>query len=122
MKMYLVAAAILAIALPPTHANTMVLNNGSAALIAQTDNEGVFRTEGPTRLFDETKADITGAVADSPASDNSPDQTLDGPLADQEHLLCLAVAIIALCPEEPSQAIAICSHGTVARKIETTAP
>ena len=109
--MFLVAAAILAIALPPTHANTMVLNNGSAALIAQTDNEGVFRTV-PTRL--ETKADITGAGADSPASDNSPDQTPDGPLADQEHLLCLAVAIIALCPEEPSQAFAICPYGTVA--------
>ena len=82
--MFLVAAAILAIALPPTHASTMVLNNGSAALIGQIDPQAVFKTEAPTKLSDETKADITGAVADSPASDNSPDQTLDGPLADQE--------------------------------------
>ena len=92
MKMFLVAAAILAVIIPPTHASTLVLDKGSAALIAQTD---VFRTAAPTKLFDETKADITGAVADSPASDSSPDQTLDGPLEDQEHLLCLAIAIIA---------------------------
>ncbi len=111
MKRFLVAAAILAIALPPTHANAMVLDDGgSAALIAQTDSEGVFKT----KPLDETKADITGDVADRPAADNSPDQTLDGPLADQEHLLCLAVAITALYPKEPSQAFAICPYGTVA--------
>ena len=34
--MFLVAAAILAVIIPPTHASTLVLDKGSAALIAQT--------------------------------------------------------------------------------------
>ena len=82
----------------------MVLNSGSAALIAQTDSEGVFRTEAATRLFDETRAEITVAVAESPAVDNSPDQTPDDRMAGQWGLLSLVVAVIAPCPARPSQA------------------
>ena len=58
--MFLVAGAIMSIALPQTHPSTMVLNNGSAALIEQTGGEGVVRSEAATGLFDETRADITG--------------------------------------------------------------
>ena len=115
MKMFLVAAAILAIALPPTHACTMVLNSGSAALIAQTDSEGVFRTEAATRLFDETRAEIPVAVAESPAVDNSLDQTPDDPMARQWGLLSLVVAVIAPCPARPSQAFGVCPYGIAPR-------
>ena len=112
--MFLVAAAIMAIALPPTHACTMVLNNGSAALIAQTDSEGVLRSEAASRLVDETRADITGAVAESPTVDNSPDQTPDDPMAGQGNLLSLVVAVIVPCPARPSQAFGTCPYGIVA--------
>ena len=114
MKMFSVAAAILAIAVPPTHACTIVLNNGSAALMAQTGSEGVFRNEAATTLFDETRADTTGAVAQSPTVDNPPDQTPDGPMAGQGNLLSLVVAVIAPCPVRPSQAFGICPYGIVA--------
>ena len=112
--MFLFAGAIMAIALPPTHASTMVLNNGSAALIAQTDTEGVVRSEAASGLFDETRADITGAVAESPTVDNSPDQTPDAPTTGKGDLLSLVVAVIAPCPARPSQAFGICPYGIVA--------
>ena len=108
MRVFLVAAAILVIALPPARASTIVLNNGSAALIAQTDSEGVFTTEVAIRLFDETRADIAGAVAENPTVDNSPDPTPDGPMAGQWNLLSLVIAVIAPCPARPSQVFGIC--------------
>ena len=111
MKIFLLTAAILAVALPPTHASTMLFNNGSAVLIAQTDSEGVFKTEAATRLVDETRADITGAVAESRTSDNSSDQTLDSPVVGQVDILSLVAKIIALCPPRPSQAFEMCRMG-----------
>ena len=113
MKMFLVAGAIMVIALPPTHASTMVLNNGSAALIAQTDSGGVVSSEPATGLFDETRADITGAVAESPTVDNSPDQTPGAPTTGHGDLLSLVVAVIAPCPARPSQAFGTCPYGIV---------
>ena len=113
MKMFLFAGAIMAIALPPTHACTMVLNNGSAALIAQTDSEGVVRSEAASSLVDETRTDITGAVAEGPTVDN-PDQTPDAPTTGHGDLLSLVVAVIAPCPARPSQAFGTCPYGIVA--------
>lgn len=113
MKMFLLTAAILAVDLPPTHASTMVFNNGSAVLIAQTDSEGVFKTEAATRLVDETRADITGAVVESRTSDNSSDQTLDSPAVGQVDILSLVITIKALCPARPSQAFEMCPYGIV---------
>ena len=112
--MFLFAGAIMAIALPPTHACTMVLNNGSAALIAQTDTEGVVRSEAASGLVDETRTDITGAVAEGPTVDNSPDQTPDAPTTGHGDLLSLVVAVIAPCPARPSQAFGTCPYGIVA--------
>ena len=112
--MFLVAAATMALALPPTHACTMVLDSGSAALIAKTDSEGVLRSEAASRLVDETRADIIGAVAGNPIVDNPPDQTPDGPMAGQGNLLSLVVAVLVLCPARPSQAFGTCPYGIVA--------
>ena len=113
MKMFSVAAAILAIAVPPTHACTMVLDSGSAALIAKTDSEGVLRSEAASRLVDETRADIIGAVAGNPIVDNPPDQTPDAPTTGHGDLLSLVVAVIAPCPARPSQAFGTCPYGIV---------
>ena len=107
--MFLFAGAIMAIALPPTHACTMVLNNGSAALIAENDSEGVVRSEAASSLVDETRTDITGAVAEGPTVDNSPDP--DAPPTGHGDLLSLVVAVIAPCPARPSQAFGTCPYG-----------
>jgi hypothetical protein len=113
VRTFLAAITILALALPPTQASTIIFNSDSDALIAQTDSKGVFKTEAATRLFDETRADIIGPVAESPAFDNSPDQTPDDLLAGQGNLLSLVVATIASCPARPSQALEICPYGIV---------
>jgi hypothetical protein len=108
VKTLLAAVTILAFALPPTQASTIIFNSDSAAFTAQTDSQGVFKTEAATRLFDETRADIIGAVAESPIFDNSPDQTPDDLMAGRGNLLSLVVATIVSCPARPSQAFGIC--------------
>ena len=100
----------------------MVLNNGSAALIAQTDSEGVLRSEAAGSLVDETKTDITVAVAESPTVDTSPDQSSDAPTTGQGDLLSLVVAVIAPCPARPSQLSGFVPTGLERHEIEGVPP